>query len=139
MSTSALQVSLPSGPVAPMPADGKSVARPLAGPVVPLTVTPENSEELLGGAGGGSTHGDAIATKVLVKGEPVAAPPGRADALAWPRGGETIVDKYGGMNNASVYIGLIPERKVGVVILGNRGSMALSEVGRGIILSLARG
>ena len=88
MSTRALQVSLPSGPVAPMPADGKSVARPLAGPVVPLTVTPENSEELLGGAGGGSTHGDAIATKVLVKGEPVAAPPGRADDFAWPRGGD---------------------------------------------------
>jgi len=88
MSTRALQVSLPSGPVAPMPADGKSVARPLTGPVVPLTVTPENSEELLGGAGGGSTHGDAIATKVLVKGEPVAAPPGRADDFAWPRGGD---------------------------------------------------
>jgi beta-lactamase class C len=61
-------------------------------------------------------------------------------ALAWEvrKGDETIVDKYGGMNNASAYIGLIPERKVGVVILGNRGSMAVSEVGRRIILSLAR-
>jgi hypothetical protein len=28
------------------------------------------------------------------------------------------IDKYGGMNNASAYIGLIPERKFGVVILG---------------------
>src|SRR5450830_1398901 len=84
----ALQVSLPSGPVAPVPVDGKSVARPLAGPMQPLTVTPENSEELLVGAGGGSAHGDAIATKVLVKGEPVAAPPGRADDFAWPRGGD---------------------------------------------------
>src|SRR5450830_1517868 len=84
----ALQVSLPSGPVAPVPVDGKSVARPLAGPVVPLTGTSGNSEELLVGAGGGSAHGDAIATKVLVKGEPVAAPPGRADDFAWPRGGD---------------------------------------------------
>src|SRR5450756_1588800 len=41
MSNRALQVSLPSGPVTPVPADGKSVARPLAGPLVPLTVTPE--------------------------------------------------------------------------------------------------
>jgi len=84
----ALQISLPSSPVAPVPADGKSVVRPLAGPVVPLTVTPGNSEELLGGSGTGSAHGDAIATRVLVKGEPVLAPPGRADDFAWPRGGD---------------------------------------------------
>jgi len=61
-------------------------------------------------------------------------------ALAWEvhKGEETIVDKYGGMNNASAYIGLIPERKIGVVILGNRGSMAVTDMGRGIILALAR-
>src|SRR5450830_457983 len=88
MSNRALQVSLPSGPVTPVPADGKSVARPLAGPLVPLTVTPENSEELVGGSGTGSAHGDAIATRVLAKGEPVPAPPGRADDFAWPRGGD---------------------------------------------------
>jgi beta-lactamase class C len=65
---------------------------------------------------------------------------GVEQALAWEvrKGDETIVDKYGGMNNASAYIGLIPERKVGVIILGNRGSMALAEVGRAIILALAR-
>jgi hypothetical protein len=34
---------------------------------------------LLGGAGNSSPHGDAIATRVLVKGEPVPAPRGRAD------------------------------------------------------------
>lgn len=60
-------------------------------------------------------------------------------ALAWEvhTDGETIVDKYGGMNNASAYIGLIPERRIGVVILGNRGSMAVSDKGRSIILALA--
>jgi hypothetical protein len=43
------------------------------------------------------------------------------------------------MNNASAYIGLLPERKVGIVILGNRGgSTAMSEVGRGIMPALAR-
>jgi len=54
----------------------------MAGPVVPLTVTPSTSEDLLGGAGNSSPHGDATATRVLVKGEPVAAPRGRADDFA---------------------------------------------------------
>lgn len=60
-------------------------------------------------------------------------------ALAWEvhKGIEQIVDKYGGMNNASAYIGLLPRRKIGVVILGNRGSMAVEEVGRRMILTLA--
>ena len=83
MSNRGLQVSLPTGPIAPLPDDGKSAVRPLAGPVVPLTVTPGNSDELLGGSGTSSAHGDAIATRVLVKGEPVPAPPGRADDFVW--------------------------------------------------------
>jgi hypothetical protein len=88
MSNRSLQISLPSGPVAPLPAEGKSTVRPLAGPVVPLTVTPGNSDELLGGAATGSAHSDAIATRVLVKGEPVAAPHGRADDFAWQGGSD---------------------------------------------------
>ena len=79
MNSRVTPVALPSGPVAPATPDGKPAAPPLAGPVVPLTVTPGNSEELLGGAGNSSPHGDAIATRVLVKGEPVPAPRGRAD------------------------------------------------------------
>jgi uncharacterized protein len=59
--------------------------------VVPLTVTPANSDELLGGAGNSSPHGDAIATRVLVKGEPVPAPPGRADDFVLQRGNEANV------------------------------------------------
>src|SRR5664279_1420483 len=43
MSNRSLQISLPSGPVAPLPADIKSTMRPLAGPVMPLTLTPTNS------------------------------------------------------------------------------------------------
>src|SRR4029078_4633057 len=57
-------------------------ARPMAGPVVPLTVVPATSEELVGGAGSSPPHSDATATHVLVKGEPVAAPRGRADDFA---------------------------------------------------------
>jgi uncharacterized protein len=88
MSNRALPVALPVAPVAPQPVEGKSVARPLAGPVVPLTVTPGNSDELLGGSSAGATHSDAIASRVLVKGEPVAAPPGRADDFVWRGGGD---------------------------------------------------
>ena len=81
-------VALPLGPVGPMPSEGKPAERPLAGPVVSLTGTPGNSDELLGGTGGSSAHADAIATKVLVKGEPVAAPTGRADDFVWPPGSD---------------------------------------------------
>ena len=88
MSSHVTPVALPVGPVAPVPAPGKSAVRPLIGPVVPLTVTPTNSDQLLGGAGVQPAHADAIADHVLVKGEPVPAPPGRADDFAWPPGAE---------------------------------------------------
>jgi hypothetical protein len=79
MNSRVAPIAIPSGPVAPATPDGKPAARPMAGPVVPLTVVPTTSEELVGGAGSSSPHGDATATRVLVKGEPVAAPRGRAD------------------------------------------------------------
>lgn len=88
MNSRVTPVALPSGPLAPAAPDGKPAARPVAGPVVPLTVMPGNSEELLGGAGNSSPHGDAIATRVLVKGEPVAAPRGRADDFALQPGND---------------------------------------------------
>jgi uncharacterized protein len=91
MNSRATPVALPSGPLAPGVSDGKPAERPVAGPVVPLTVTPSNSEELLGGAGNSSPHGDAIATRVLVKGEPVSAPPGRADDFVLQRSGDANV------------------------------------------------
>jgi hypothetical protein len=81
-------VALPSGPIEPA-SEEKQAARPLAGPVVPLTAMPKDSDDLLGAAGGSSAHGDAIATKVLVKGEALAAPSGRADDFVWPLGSDT--------------------------------------------------
>ena len=80
-------VALPSGPIEPA-SEEKQAARPLAGPVVPLTAVPKDSDDLLGAAGGSSAHGDAIATKVLVKGEALAAPSGRADDFVWPLGSD---------------------------------------------------
>jgi hypothetical protein len=64
---------------------GGPTARPLLGPAVPLAVNARVGEELIGGV---SNRGDAtsqIATHVLVKGESVAAPAGRADDFSWPR------------------------------------------------------
>ena len=80
-------IALPFGPMGPVPADGP-VARPLAGPVVPLTATTGNNEVLLGGASAASARADATAAKVLVKGDPVAAPAGRADDFVWPLGSD---------------------------------------------------
>jgi len=61
-------------------------ARPVAGPVVPLTgPTAAGSDGLLGGGPGRATSADPVAGHVLVKGEPVAPPAGRADNFAWPR------------------------------------------------------
>src|SRR6188768_2025672 len=82
MNSRVAPIAIPSGPALPATPDGKPAARPMAGPVVPLTVVPTTSEDLLGGAGNSSPHGDATATRVLVKGEPVAAPRGRADDFA---------------------------------------------------------
>jgi uncharacterized protein len=84
----ALPVALPAEPALLTPgARPGGSARPLAGPVVPLTVSSGGSEELLGGrAAPRSVQVDPVTTRVLVKGEPIAAPSGRADDFNWPRG-----------------------------------------------------
>ena len=80
-------IALPMGPTGPLPADGKSAVRPLAGPVVPLTAITGNNDELLG-ASAVHARADASATAVLVKGDAVAPAPGRADDFIWPPGSE---------------------------------------------------
>jgi len=90
MANHAVPVALPSGPVAPSANEAKSTERPLAGPVVPLTTLSTNSDELLGAANSHLSHSDAIAARVLVRGEPLAAPPGRADDFAWPPGSDAM-------------------------------------------------
>ena len=66
--------------------------------------------------------------------------PRNRQGLAWEIsfGDEpTIIEKYGGLHNASAYIGMMPRRKLGIVILGNRGNQYPNEVGRRIMLDLA--
>jgi uncharacterized protein len=89
-SARATPVVLPPAEAAQTPATGEPQpqqvpARPLAGPVVPLTEMQSDSGELLGGGASKSSSPSPLATRVLVKGEPIAAPTGRADDFGWPR------------------------------------------------------
>ncbi len=70
---------------APSVRPGGPTARPLLGPAVPLAVNARAGEELTGGASIRSDENSQIATHVLVKGEAIAAPAGRADDFSWPR------------------------------------------------------
>ncbi len=51
----------------------------------------------------------------------------------WP-----IIDKNGGLNNTTSYIGFIPKNRLGVVILMNRGNLNGRDFGHDILLRLSR-
>ena len=61
--------------------------------------------------------------------------------LAWQivsSGNLSILDKNGGLNNTSTYIGFAPQSKLGVVILVNRGKQQATGIGRQILHALAQ-
>ena len=80
-------IVLPTEPATPdanaLP--GQPAPRPLAGPIIPLVAPSVGTDQLLGGPGSRPVVNDALAARVLVKGEPLSAPAGRADDFAWPR------------------------------------------------------
>lgn len=80
-------IALPSEPATPdtNAEPGKPAPRPLAGPIVPLVAASISTDQLLGGPGTRPAAVDALAARTLVKGEPLAAPAGRADDYSWPR------------------------------------------------------
>jgi hypothetical protein len=80
-------IALPSEPATPDTSaePGKPAPRPLAGPIVPLVAASISADQLLGGPGSRPATVDALAARTLVKGEPLAAPAGRADDYSWPR------------------------------------------------------
>jgi uncharacterized protein len=80
-------IALPSEPATPDTSaePGKPAPRPLAGPIVPLVAASISTDQLLGGPGTRPASVDALAARTLVKGEPLAAPAGRADDYSWPR------------------------------------------------------
>jgi beta-lactamase class C len=60
--------------------------------------------------------------------------------LAWEvdRGPPLIIEKNGGLNNTTSYIGMMPGEKLGILILSNRGSNnAGARIGRRILFGLA--
>jgi hypothetical protein len=86
LSSHIVPVALP-GPEEQAPKGSAVGARPAVGPVVPLAA--------IGGGEGGDLLGapshpvpaasDPLATRVLSRGDAIAAPPGRADDFSWPR------------------------------------------------------
>jgi beta-lactamase class C len=62
-------------------------------------------------------------------------------AMAWETvrvDGIGIVDKPGGLNNASAYIGLVPARKVGLLLLANRSDFPYENVRNRVLPALSR-
>jgi beta-lactamase class C len=62
-------------------------------------------------------------------------------AMAWENvhlDGVDIVDKPAGLNNASAYIGLVPARKIGIVLLANRGDFPHENARYQVLPALAR-
>jgi hypothetical protein len=80
-------IALPTEPATPdanaLP--GQPAPRPLTGPILPLVASSVGTDQLLGGPGSRPVAIDPLAARVLVKGEPLLAPAGRADDFAWPR------------------------------------------------------
>lgn len=100
----AVPVALPSDPGTPdtNAKPGVPAPRPLAGPILPLVASSVGTNDLLGGAGTRPAAIDALAARTLVKGEPLAAPGGRADDASWPR---REVGKIDGKDEAPIAVG----------------------------------
>src|SRR5215475_679776 len=70
--------------------------------------------------------------------KPIAAQPNFLQALAWEvrPGALTIVDKNGALDNTSSFIGIAPDRRLGIIIMSNRGDQYVAKVGRRTLLRL---
>jgi beta-lactamase class C len=85
---------------------------------------------------------DAIESAMAFAQQPVFTVSPRLNiGLAWQivsSGNLQILDKNGGLNNTSTYIGFAPQRKLAVVILVNRGKQHATGIGRQILHALAQ-
>ena len=85
LSSHVLPVALP-GPEEQAPKGSAVDARPAVGPVVPLNVRGSEGGDLLGATSDPTQRiSDPIGARVLIRGDAIAAPPGRADEFSWPR------------------------------------------------------
>jgi beta-lactamase class C len=67
--------------------------------------------------------------------------PHSAQALAWEiddTASPTVIDKNGGLNNASAYMGMMPARRLGIVVLSNRGGIDVAQAGRRALRQLSQ-
>jgi beta-lactamase class C len=67
--------------------------------------------------------------------------PGVMQGQAWEvhQAAEIIIGKNGGLNNASSFIGMILNRRLGLVLLSNQGDLNAWDIGYPILLRLAEG
>jgi beta-lactamase class C len=68
--------------------------------------------------------------------------PRSAQALAWEidtTAAPTLIDKNGGLNNTSAYMGMMPDRRLGIVVLSNRGGIDVAQAGRRALRQLSKG
>lgn len=102
----------------------------------------EPSATLASPASGGRLRWELRKALLLSQSEQFRISPQYGQAMAWEIEtslGVTIVDKPGGLDNASAYVGLVPDRKIGLAILSNRGDVHPFEAARQTILpKLAR-
>ena len=62
-------------------------------------------------------------------------------ALGWQRvkiKDVLLIDKNGGVSGFSSYMGMVPEKKIGLVILANKRKASVTRLGRSILIQLAR-
>jgi beta-lactamase class C len=78
-------------------------------------------------------------TLELTHQEVVPVRPDVMQAQAWEvhHGPVTIIDKNGGLSNVTAYIGMIPNKRLGTVILINRGDLDGRHFGNPILQRLA--
>ena len=93
------------------------------------------------GVGGGVTS-QLTQAMALTQAPAVITGPHSAQALAWEidnSAAPTVIDKNGGLNNASAYMGMMPARRLGIVVLSNRGGIDVAQAGRRALRQLSKG
>lgn len=86
LATPAVQEPEPEDTKAPATAVAPGLPpRPIASPVMSLTAPRGAGDTLLGGPQARAANADAVVQRVLIKGESIEAPAGRADDFTWPR------------------------------------------------------
>jgi beta-lactamase class C len=78
----------------------------------------------------------------LAQAPKVATGPHSAQALAWEIDNSvapTLIDKNGGLNNTSAYMGMMPDRRLAIVVLSNRAGIDVAQAGRRALRLLSKG